>query len=170
MSAAHHPSSRTIRAYELQHRESALLDLLQSYPSHVLRGLAEQPEAEWNYGRLFLLGIITHDQYSAAKHLDQVTRTYEKLLRNYGDVHAMDPMKTSRTASEDLSLSAQKKFARVKKRYDYVYSLLNQCGTDVHDAVIDTLRRDEKTKLDLVRRGLTVLAAGVSKPVKRRIR
>ncbi|KKK69027.1 hypothetical protein LCGC14_2938160, partial [marine sediment metagenome] len=45
-----------IRAYELQHREQELLNLLETYPNQIIRRLATQQEAEWHYGRLYLIG------------------------------------------------------------------------------------------------------------------
>ena len=120
-----------IRAYELQHRERELLDLLETYPSQMIRRLATQQEAEWHYGRLYLIGVITRDQYEAAEHLSKVTRNYETMLRRYGHVRASGHEKFTSTTAEDLSLSAQKKFARVKKKYDNVYDILKACGKDV---------------------------------------
>ena len=151
----------TIRAYELQYREQALLNLLETYPNQMLRKLAEQPEAEWHYGRLYLIGAITRDQYEAAFYLSKVTRSYEIMLQRYGHVRASGHEKFSSPTVEDLSLSAQKKFARAKKRYDEVYDILKACGKDVEGAIISTLRKDEKSSLELLRRGLTVLATTI---------
>jgi len=150
-----------VRAYELQNREECLLDLLRSYPNHVIRGLAERPEAEWHFGRLYLVGAISRSQYEAADYLDRVTRTYERMLRQYGHLRASNAEKTEGKALEDLSKSAQKKFKRARKRYEDVYNTLTQCGNDVHKAVVDALRKDAKTDLDLIRRGLGVLSIGV---------
>lgn len=150
-----------IRAYELQHREKALLDLLETYPSQMIRRLATQQEAEWHYGRLFLVGVITRDQYEAAAYLSKVTRNYETMLRRYGHARASGYEKFTSPTIEDLSLSAQKKFARVKKKYDNVYNILKACGKDVEMAIINTLRKDEKSNIELLRRGLTVLSVTI---------
>ena len=150
-----------IRAYELQHREQALLDLLETYPNRMIRRLATQQEAEWHYGRLYLVGVITKDQYEAAEYLSKVTRSYELMLRRYGHVRASGHEKVTSSTAEDLSLSAQKKFARVKKKYDNVYDILKACGKDVEMAIINTLRKDEKSNIELLRNGLTVLSTTI---------
>lgn len=154
-------SERSIRSYELQHREAALLNLLRDYPNQVIRGLAQQPEAEWTFGRLYLVGVISQRQYEAAQYLDRVTRDYERLLRHHSNLQTGSVTKTDSPVMEDLSLSAQKKFARAKRRYDEVYELLTQCGNDVKKAVVATLRRDEIVDLNAVQRGLTVLQTGL---------
>ena len=150
-----------IRAYELQHREDALLNLLETYPNQMIRRLAMQQEAEWHYGRLYLIGAITRDQYEAATYLSKITHTYEIMLRRYGHVRASGHEKFTSPTTEDLSLSAQKKFARVKRKYDRVYSILKACGKDVEVAIINTLRRDDKSNIELLRRGLTVLSTTI---------
>ncbi len=150
-----------IRAYELQHRERELLDLLETYPNQMIRRLSLQQEAEWHYGRLYLIGAITRDQYEAAAYLSKVTHNYEMILRRYGHVRASGHEKFTSTTTEDLSLSAQKKFARVKKKYDNVYSILKACGKDVEVAIINTLRKDEKSNIELLRRGLTILSTTI---------
>ena len=152
---------RPVREYEIQHREAELLDLIQSYPTQVIRGLAKQPEAEWMFGRLFLVGVISHLQYEAAKHLDRVTREYERMLRRYGNVHASGFTKSDTPSREDLSQSAEKRFAKAKRQYDGVYGILNQCEDNVKDAIITTLRKEEKTDIEAVQQGLTVLATGL---------
>lgn len=151
----------TIRAYELQHREQELLDLLEIYPNRIIRRLATQQEAGWHYGRLYLIGVLTRDQYEAANHLSKVTRSYDMMLRHYGHVRAAGYEKATSPGIEDLSLSAQKKFARVKKKYDIVYNILKACGKDVETAIINTLREDEKSNVELLRRGLTVLSTTI---------
>ena len=120
-----------IRAYELQHREQELLNLLETYPNQIIRRLAMHQEAEWHFGRLYLIGAITRDQYEAAAYLSKVTHAYEIMLRRYGHVRASGHEKFTSSTAEDLSLSAQKKFARLKKKYDNVYSILKACGKDV---------------------------------------
>ena len=150
-----------IRAYELQHRERALLDLLETYPNQMIRRLATQQEAEWHYGRLYLIGAITRDQYEAAAYLSKVTHAYEIMLRRYGHVRASGHEKFTSPTTEDLSKSAQKKFARVKKKYDNVYNILKACGKDVEVAIINTLRKDEKSNIELLRRGLTILSTTI---------
>ena len=147
-----------VRAYELQHREKALLDLLENYPSQMIRRLATRQEAEWHFGRLYLVGVITRDQYEAAEHLSKVTRNYETMLHRSSGVQASGHEKFGSPSTEDLSLSAQKKFAKVKKKYDIVYSILKACGKDVEKAIINTLRKDEKSDIELLRRGLTILS------------
>ena len=150
-----------IRAYELQHREDALLHLLEIYPNQIIRRLATQQEAEWHYGRLYLIGAITRDQYEAATYLSKITRNYETMLIRYGHARASGYEKFTSPTIEDLSLSAQKKFARVKKKYDNVYNILKACGKDVEMAVINTLRKDDKSDIELLRRGLTVLSTTI---------
>ena len=151
-----------VRAYELQHREKALLELLKTYPNQMIRRLSTRQEAEWHYGRLYLVGVITRDQYEAAEHLSKVTRNYETMLHRSSGVQASGHEKFTSPTTEDLSLSAQKKFARVKKKYDIVYSILKACGKDVEAAIISTLRKDEKSDIELLRRGLTVLSTAIS--------
>ncbi len=151
-----------IRAYELQHRELALLDLLETYPNQMIRRLATRQEAEWHFGRLYLVGVITRDQYEAAENLSKVTRSYETMLHRSSGVQASGHEKFGSPSTEDLSLSAQKKFAKVKKKYDIVYNILRACGKDVEKAVINTLRKDEKSSIELLRRGLTVLSTTIS--------
>lgn len=150
-----------IRAYELQHREQALLNLLEIYPNQIIRKLANQQEAEWHYGRLYLIGAITRDQYEAAAYLSKVTHGYEMMLKRYGHARASGYEKVTSPTTEDLSKSAQKKFARIKKKYDNVYSILKACGKDVEAAIINTLRKDEKSDIELLRRGLTVLSTTI---------
>ena len=150
-----------IRAYELQHREQELLNLLETYPNQIIRRLATQQEAEWHFGRLYLIGAITGDQYEAATYLSKVTRNYETMLRHYGHVGASGYEKFTSSTTEDLSLSAQKKFARVKKKYDNVYNILKACGKDVETAIINTLRKDDKSNIELLRHGLTVLSTTI---------
>lgn len=151
----------TIRAYELQYREQELLGLLVLYPTQLIRRLANQREAEWHYGRLRLIGAITRAQYEAAEYLDRVTRTYETMLKRYGHVRAAGYEKFTSPTTEDLSKSAQKKFARAQKKYDEAYGILEACGEDVKIAVINALRKDEKSDLELLRRGLTVLSTRI---------
>ena len=150
-----------IRAYELQHREQELLDLLEIYPNQIIRRLATRQEAEWHYGRLYLIGAITRDQYEAANYLSKITRSYETMLVRHGHVGSSGYEKSASPSVEDLSLSAQKKFARVKKKYDNVYDILKACGKDVETAIINTLRKDEKCNIELLRRGLTVLSTTI---------
>ena len=157
-------------AFELQHWEEALLELLQAYPSHVLCGPAEQPEAGWYFGQLWLLGIITRDQYDAAAYLDKVTHDYERMLHRHGTIRSASLGKVDGTTSEDLSQSAEKSFTRAKRRYDKVYDLLTQCGEDVREAIITSLRKDEKTDIELITRGLTVLSTGILPSKSRRLR
>ena len=123
-----------IRAYELQHRERALLDLLETYPNQMIRRLATQQEAEWHYGRLYLIGAITRDQYEAAAYLSKVTHAYEIMLRRYGHVRASGHEKFTSPTTEDLSKSAQKKFARIKKKY--VPSLVALIGSVLEDHLV----------------------------------
>ena len=151
-----------IKAYELQHRERELLGLIEIYPNQMIRRLAMRQEAEWHYGRLYLIGVITRDQYDAAANLSEVTHNYLIMLKRYGHVRASGHEKIVSSTSEDLSKSAQKKFAKVKKKYDDVYSVLKACGKDVETAVINTLRKDEKSDIELLRRGLTVLSTTIS--------
>lgn len=150
-----------VRAYELQQREQALLDLLKSYPNQVVRGLAKRQEAEWHYGRLFLVGAITRTQYEAADYLDRVTRNYQMMIQRFGHVHAARFDKGSASTVEDLSKSARKRAEKVKKKYDEAYGILEACGDEVKLAIIAALRKDEKADLELIRRGLTVLSSRV---------
>ena len=154
-------TSHVLRVYELQHREEGLLDLLRSYPNQIVRSLAMRPEAGWHLGRLYLVGAIEWKHYSAAVYLDRVTRAYEKMLRRYGHVRAARLEKMDAPTAEDLSKSAQKKFDNARKKYDRVYGILDQCGTDVRKAVVDALREDAHTDLTLILRGLTVIDAGL---------
>ena len=152
---------RPVRAYELQQREVALLNLLRSYPNLVLHGLAKQPEAGWHFGRLYLVGVITQEQYDAAVYLDKVTRKYESLLRRYGHVGASSFEKVDNLSLEDLSLSAQKTFLRAKRKYEKAYDTLTQCGGNVKASIEAALRLDENADLTAIQRGLTVLATGL---------
>lgn len=137
------------------------MDLLQTYPSQILRGLAKRPEAEWHFGRLYLVGALTGDQYEAACYLDRVTRTYEKMLMKYGHLRASNMERTGGASQEDLSQSAQKKYQRAKRRHDEIYTILAQCGTAVCTAIVDALRKETKTDLELIHRGLTVITVGL---------
>ena len=121
-------------------------------------GLASQQEANWTYGRLYLVGAIDKDQYEAAKHLDRVTRDYEVLVHKHGLVKASSYGSSSGATPEDLSKSAQKKFKKVQKKYDEVYALLDQCGKDVKAAILFTLKEDDIDNLEELKIGLTVLA------------
>ncbi len=151
-----------VKTYELQHRELELLQLIEIYPNQMIRRLAMRQEAEWHFGRLYLIGVLTRDQYDAAANLSEVTHNYLIMLKRYGHVRASGHEKIATATSEDLSKSAQKKFAKVKKKYDDVYSILKACGTDVEMAVINTLHKDEKSDIELLRRGLTVLSTTIS--------
>ncbi len=152
-----------LRAYELQHRERELLALLREYPNRVVRGLALQKEAGWQVGRLYLVGVLEHDQYKAAEHVERVTKAYEGMLVRHGQVRAANFAKTSGTPMEDLSQSAQKKMLRAKKLYDEVYGILKECGSDTEKAVLKAIKEDKITKLHLLKNGLTVLATLIRK-------
>lgn len=147
------------REFMLQERETALLDLIERYPNQVIRGLALRSEAEWHYGRLFLVGAITKRQYEAAAYLDKTTRAWRMMVRKYGHVQSAKYEPGSGATREDLSDSVIKKSKRIKKKYDLVYGALKQCGADVEKAVIDTLEKDSDADLELLRDGLTVIAA-----------
>ena len=150
-----------VRAYELQHRERALLELMSRYPNHLVRRMAVRQEASWHFGRLYLVGALDHDQYNAAVYLETVTKTYESMLARYGHVHAAQLDRSSGSSVEDLSASAQKKMARAKKNYEEVYGVLGECEGKVKEALLNTLRRDTISDLDMLRRGLTLLSVGV---------
>lgn len=151
-------SNKTIlREYKLQERETALLNLIQRYPNQVVRGLAMRNEAEWHYGRLYLVGAITRQNYEAACHLDKTTRAYQIMIRRYGHVQSARYEQGSSSTTEDLSKSAQKRCKKIKEKYDAVYGALRECGEEVEKAVVETLRQDVESDLELLRRGLTVI-------------
>lgn len=152
------PTAPMVRSYELQHREASLLKLLNSYPTQIVRGLATRSEASWHLGRLYLIGAIDKVQYDAAAHLDKVTRNYDSMIRRYGHVQAAKLERASGSSAEDLSLSAQKKCLKAKKRYEEVYGALEECGEEVKKEVINSLRDEKTVNLDLLRRGLTVIS------------
>jgi hypothetical protein len=147
-----------LRAYELQHREKALLSLLEKYNGHLIRNLAKQQDARWCYGMLYLIGVINHEQYQAVKRLEQETKVYESMLVRHGIVKGSNYQKTSGSSAEDLSKSAQKKMKKAKERYEGVYGVLKDCGDEIHKAVVDTLRNDRVSNIDLIRRGLTAIS------------
>lgn len=147
-----------LRAFELQHRERALLGLMQRYNGYLVRNLAEQQDARWCYGMLYLIGVINREQYEAAKRFEQDTKVYESMLVRYGIVKGSSYEKTSGASVEDLSQSAQKRMKRAKVRYDGVYGVLKECGDEVRKAIVDTLRNDKVSDIDLIRQGLTALS------------
>ena len=50
---------------------------------------------------------------------------------------------------------------KVKEKYDKIYGALKECGQEIEKAILDTLEYDKQTDLELLRRGLTILAAWV---------
>ena len=147
------------REFMLQERERSLLDLMERYPGQIVRGLALRNEAEWHYGRLYLVGAITKQQYEAATYLDKTTRAYRMMIRRYGHVQASKYEQGAGSTNEDLSDSVIKRCKKIKKRYDLVYGALKECGDKVEMAVTETLEKDISADLDLLRRGLSVIAA-----------
>ena len=154
-----HRGKLVIREYQLQEREQKIMHLLDSFPNKIVRGLAMRSEAEWHYGRLYLVGAITKDQYDAANSLDRITRSYRMMIKRYGHVKAAKHEASSGSTTEDLSLSAQNKMEKVQKKYNEMYGVLKECGEEIEKAIIDALEKDEQTDLELIRDGLTVLAA-----------
>ncbi len=162
MSKRARPATRrkpVVREFQLQEREKKLLELLDLYPNQVVRGLAVRPEAEWHYGRLYLVGALSKDQYDAACSLDKITRTYRLMIKRYGHVKAAKHEPGSGATREDLSLSAEKKMRKVNEKYREMYGALKECGPKIEKAVIDTLEYDKQSDLELLRNGLSILAA-----------
>jgi len=152
---------RPIRSYELQHREAAIRKLLNEHPSKIVRSLAKRSEAEWHIGRLYLVGVLSHNEYAAGAYIDQITRAYEAMIRRHGQLKAGSLEKTDTASPEDLSLSARKKFARLKRKHDEVYGVLSECGNDVNSAVVNALRKDDPVDISLLSRGLTVISVSI---------
>ena len=151
-----------LRSFELQHREKALVDLMQRYNGHLIRSLATKQDARWCYGMLYLIGVINDEQYEAAKELESRTKTYEGMLVRHGIVRASSYSKTSGSSAEDLSKGAQKKMKKAKGKYEGVYGVLKECGEEVQKAVLETLRKDKVSDINKIRRGLTAISLWIS--------
>lgn len=152
-----------LRAFELQHREKALVQLMERFPGHLIRNLALAQDARWCYGMLYLIGVLDNHQYRAAKYLEQVTRTYEGMLVRHGHVRAANYSKVGGGSPEDLSTAALRKMEKAKDKYDKVYGLLDkECGPKVKKEIIRTLKEDKVNDIELIREGLTTISLWVS--------
>lgn len=133
--------------------------------------LSRYPEAEWLFGRLYLVGALTRTQYEAAERLSEVVKRYRRLLAPHVEVKAFDPesMATFGQSPEDLSARASNRLLAVQGIYMEYYRALQNCGRgedgmSVVRAVFAALDTDHPTGLDilLIKRGLNALT-GVKK-------
>ncbi len=109
------------------------------------------------------MGVLDHPQYQAAENLARITKTYEGMLQRYGHVKAANYGGTGGASPEDLSVSAQKKMEKAKRKYDEAYGVLHECGQATTKVVVDAMKEDKIGDLDLLRNGLTVLASFIRK-------
>src|ERR1700733_1834897 len=90
------PSSETILR-----RASKIELVLKELQPQIAEQLAKSPEAEWVFGRLFLLGLLNQPQLDAALRIDSVSRRYRSLLAPHGRVKGWRP-ESLRSSGEDL--------------------------------------------------------------------
>lgn len=144
----------------LRRRASKLEICLKELQPEIAMALAPIPEAEWVFGRLLLLGLITQEQYDAALRIDNLLRQYRSLLAPHGKIKGWRPEALRGAASEDLSPSAQKKMLEVRKEYERVYGILKRCGPDVVSSLFTMLEMDIIGDLKHVYRGLNAVLIG----------
>lgn len=146
--------------YTLRRRADGIEACLHLYPTAVAMDLAHREEANWHFGRLYLVGAIDRYQYFAAQRLARVVWRYRRMLSRYSHASASDPSQTGGKAdTEDLSEAAQRRFARAQRDYEQMMGVLDDCSDLVREAVLGALERDEVTDLSLLKQGLTALTA-----------
>lgn len=142
------------------HRRAELMAVyLRNYPEDLARKLSASSHAGWPFGRLFLIGAISLEQYEAAQLLDRTVSKYRVLLNTYSSVRTTNyGQRVSGSSVEDLSPAAQEAFRRAKEAHDRAIKSLMDAGSDVHRSVVSLLEdTGHLPALYLIRRGLDAL-------------
>ncbi len=154
---------RGLNEFTLNHRAEMILKCLQLYPLAVSKGLAKNPEANWLFGCLYLVGALNRNQYDACDRLDRITRRYRALLMPHTRIRGFNPEFVQGNTGEDLSPLASARLQKATEQYVVYYTTLKAAGTGVVEAIFKTLDKDLPTDLDLIRLGLDALVKETQK-------
>lgn len=151
-------SDNRLNEYAVRHRAVKLSQIISAYPQDIAYGLARKDEAGWHFGRLYLVGAIDLQQYSASKDFDRTVRQYKRMLHRYPDAFARNYEHVGGGSSEDLSEPVLKRCVNAYERFFDLYNKLDECGLEVKDALFAALEKDAIIDLELLRRGLDALS------------
>lgn len=116
------------------HRAQIMYDTISILQDEISKNLAECPESEWVFGRLFLLGLLSQTEYDIILRFDALGERYRSFLAPTLKMKIWKP-ENLRSFQENLSPSALKKMEEVQKEYERACAILRCCGSGV-DAVI----------------------------------
>ncbi len=140
-------------------RTEKLSTCLSLFHTEVARSLAVNPEAEWIFGRLYLLGLLNDEQYAAAMRIDNLLKRYRSLLAPHGRIRAWRP-ENLRATRENLSPEEMKRMLVVRAEYEKMFSVLKQAGPAVVNCVFTMIDTDVAGELSLVYKGLNAMLVG----------
>jgi hypothetical protein len=143
----------------LNRRAQKIEACLRHFQVQVSHSLAGKAEAEWIFGRLFILHLLNQSQYDAALRIDMVVRNYRYLLAPHGRIKAWRP-EALRQSGEDLSPAAQKRMLEARRSYEEMYGVLRRCGDRVVSTIFTMLETDSLGDLSHVLQGLNAMLMG----------
>ncbi len=149
--------------HTLDRRAEKIIETIIRYPELAVqtigRDLALQQYAGTIFGRLQIIGAIDWQQRLAGEKFTTTLKQYRQGMSKYLSTRTSNFESVGGgTGTEDLSPAALKRFKRIQKRYDYARDMLNQCGEDVEQAVMNAVDREILGDLALIKAGLDVLS------------
>ena len=140
-------------------RTRELLRVLNAYPDvKLLSGLAKCRDAEWHFGRLYLIGAITKTQLESASQAASVIEAYNKSIYPGGEPSSVDYAKVGRSSTEDISKRAENKQLQLKRKVQRVLRILHENEDHVRSAFFQALQGDLKVPLKHLREALDSLS------------
>ena len=139
----------------LKRRAELLAIQIRKHPYKWAKELAEQGDASWYIGRLFLLGVLTQEQRDAADRLKRAVHAYQAVLDAPKHPHALD-VDRIHGATTESDEAHTRRFRRAKAAYDRLHDAMSAHGHDVVRAVTKALN-EEEPNIDHLRLGLNAI-------------
>lgn len=136
--------SNNITPEQERKRIVELSKIISKYPECIVRKLARRKEASWLFGRLYLLGAISQNQFKVAERLDLIIRNYRRIFGRFvNQPGAIDYSAVGGDTIEDLTDSALKKASRAQREYDRAMRAISRAGDDAKQAIIIGYDKDK---------------------------
>lgn len=141
----------------LNHRADQICLCLDVYRRNFAVALAVAPEAEWIFGRLFLLGLLTQAQYDMALRIDGVLNKYRKMISPYTQLKSWKPETLRGVLHVKLDAKEERKMIELRKEYEKIHGIMNGCQKGTAAAFFGALENDTAPELGLIYKGLNAV-------------
>jgi hypothetical protein len=146
----------TISSEIKEKRAAVLKSIILTLAKEISENLAECPESEWIFGRLFLLGLLTQTEYDIILRLDSLSAKYRSYLSPTLGMKIWKP-ETLRSFQENLSPQALKKMEEVQREYERACLILRRCGSGIDEMIFRMLDDNQLGDIRKVHIGLRAL-------------